>query len=46
MIPRKKIVNSIGLMQNELDLVDIWRVKNPNSKGHTWSKNLQQCFVY
>ena len=28
MIPRKSVVNSIECVQNELDLVDIWRVKN------------------
>ena len=27
MIPRKSVVNSIECLQNELDLVDIWRVK-------------------
>ena len=29
MIPRKSVVASIGCIQSELDLVDIWRVKNP-----------------
>ena len=39
MIPRKSVVASIVCMQNELDLVDIWRVKNPVTKSYTWSQN-------
>ena len=35
MIPRKSVVNSIECLQSELDLVDIWRVKNPQTKSYT-----------
>ena len=31
MIPRKSVVNSIECLKNDLDLVDIWRVKNQKS---------------
>jgi len=27
--PRKSVISTIGNLQDELDLVDIWRVKNP-----------------
>ena len=39
MIPRKSVVDSIESLQNELDFVDIWRVKNPQTKSYTWSQN-------
>ena len=38
MIQRKSVVNSIECLQSELDLVDIWRVKNPQTKSYTWSQ--------
>ena len=40
MIPRKSVVESIETLQNELDLVDIWRVKHPLTKSYTdtWSQ--------
>ena len=38
MIPRQSVVDSIESLQNELDLVDIWRVKNPQTKSYTWSQ--------
>lgn len=38
MIPRKSVVASIGCVQNELDLVDVWRVKNPSTKSYKWSQ--------
>ena len=38
MIPRKSVMNSIECLQSELDLVDIWRVKNPQTKSYTWSQ--------
>ena len=38
MIPRKSVVSSIDCFQSELDLVDTWRVKNPQTRSYTWSK--------
>ena len=28
----------IDCLQNQLDLVDIWRIKNPDTRSFTWSK--------
>ena len=39
MIPRKAVIESIECLQEELDLVDIWRVKNPDIKSYTWRQN-------
>ena len=36
--PRKAVISTIGNLQEELDLVDIWRVKNPEKKSFTWSQ--------
>ena len=44
MIPRKSVVASIGCIQSELDLVDIWRVKNPSTKSYTWSQKSPHIF--
>ena len=38
MILRKSVVERIETLQNELDLVDIWRVKHPLTKSYTWSQ--------
>ena len=38
MIPRKAVVDSIKCLQSELDLVEIWRIRNPQTKSYTWSK--------
>ena len=35
MIRRKLVVNSMECLQSELDLVDIWRVRNPQTKSYT-----------
>lgn len=37
--PCKSVVTSINCIQGELDLVDIWRVRNPDTKSYTWSQN-------
>ena len=44
MIPRKSVVASIGCIQSDLDLVDIWRVKNPSSKSYTWNQKSPNIF--
>ena len=44
LIPRKSVVTTIENLQEELDLVDIWRVKNPERKSFTWSQNSPMIF--
>ena len=44
MVPRKKVIDNIQCLQNELDLVDIWRIKNPQTKSYTWSQSAPQVF--
>ena len=42
--PRKAVISCIGCLQNELDLIDIWRIKNPGVKSFTWSQQRQKIF--
>ena len=44
LIPRKSVVESINCIQDELDLVDIWRIKYPDKKSFTWSQNSPAIF--
>ena len=44
MVPRWKVIENIQCLQNELDLVDIWRSKNPPTKSFTWSQSSPQVF--
>ena len=37
LLPRKSLVATIDCLCDDLDLVDIWRVKNPTTKSFTWS---------
>ena len=39
MIPRQSVINVIEQLQSELDLHDIWRVKNPTIRSFTWSQS-------
>lgn len=43
-LSRKSVVASISCFQEDLDLVDIWRVKNPVSRSFTWSHNSPKKF--
>ena len=38
MIPRRAAINSLETLQSELDLVDIWRIKNAQTRSYTWSQ--------
>ena len=38
MIPSRAAIDSIESLQTELDLVDIWRIKNPQKRSYTWSQ--------
>ena len=44
MTPRKSVINFINDVQSQLDLVDIWRVKNPQTKSFTWSQRSPPIF--
>ena len=33
--PRKSVVSIINSIQGDLDLIGIWRVKNPDTKSYT-----------
>ena len=44
MIPRKAVIESIECLQDGLDLVDIWRTKNPETKSDTWSQKSPAIF--
>ena len=44
MVPRKIVIDNIECLQSELDLVDIWRIKNPQTKSYTWSQKSPQIF--
>ena len=39
MIQRQSVINIIEQLQSELDLHDIWRVKNPTIHSFTWSQS-------
>ena len=44
MTPRKSVINFMNDVQSQLDLVDIWRVKNPQTKSFTWSERSPPIF--
>ncbi|CAH3144878.1 unnamed protein product, partial [Porites lobata] len=44
MTPRKSVINFINDVQSQLDLVDIWRVNNPQTKSFTWSQRSPPIF--
>ena len=44
MIPRKAVIESIECLRDELDLIDIWRVKNPEIESFTWSQKSPEIF--
>ena len=43
--PRKLVVDSIKCFQDNFDLIDIWRVKNPGVKRFTWSQMSPKIFL-
>ena len=44
LVPRKIVIDNIECLQNELDLVDVWRIKNPQSRSYTWSQKSTPIF--
>ena len=39
LIPRRSVINAIEQIQSELDLHDIWPIKNPKMRSYTWSQS-------
>ena len=46
MVPRKMVIDNIECLQSELDLVDIWRIKNDQTKSYLWSQKSPQIFCH
>ena len=44
MTPRKSVINCINDVQSQLDLVDIWRVKNQQTKRFSWGQRSPPIF--
>ena len=38
LMPRQSVINAIESLQWELDLHDVWRIKNPTERSFTWSQ--------
>ena len=41
MLLRKSVIETIDCLRDELDFVDIWRIKDPSLKSFTWSQTRQ-----
>ena len=44
MVPRKMVIDNIECLQNELDLVVVWGIKNPQARSYTWSQKSTSIF--
>ena len=44
LLQRKSVTNCIECLHSQLDLVDIWRIKNPETKSFTWSQKSPRIF--
>ena len=44
MVPRKIGIGNIECLKTELDLVDVWRIKNPQTKSYTWNQKSPPIF--
>ena len=45
LFPRQSVINTIEELQSELDLHDIWRIKNPTTRSYKWSQSEPQFFL-
>ena len=45
LIHRKSVTSCNVCLQSQLDLVDIWRIKNPDVKTFKWSKKSPRIFL-
>ena len=37
--PRRSVIAAIEQIQSELDVHNIWRIKNPTTRSYTWSQS-------
>ena len=44
MVPRKMVIDNIECLKTELDLVDVRRIKNPQTKSYIWSQRSPKIF--
>ena len=44
LIPRQSVISTIEQLQSELDLYDIWRIKNLTIRSFTWSQSNRLVF--
>jgi len=44
LIQRKSVTGCIDRLQNQLNLVDIWRIKNPDTRSFTWNQKSPRIF--
>ena len=44
LVPRHSVINAIEHIQWELDLHDIWRIKNPTKRSFTWGQSQPLIF--
>ena len=44
LFPRQSVINTIEELQSELDLHDIWHIKNLTTRSYTWSQSEPQFF--
>ena len=38
------VIDNTECLKTELDLVDVWRIKNPQTISYTWSQRLSKIF--
>ena len=44
LVQRKSVISCIEGLQSQLDLVDIWTIKHPETKSFTWSQKSPRIF--
>ena len=46
LVQRKSVIFCVEGLQSQLDLVDIWRIKNLETKSFTWSQKSPRIFCH
>ena len=44
LIQRKSVTGCIDCLQNQLNLVDIWKIKNPDTRSFAWNQKSPRIF--